>query len=61
MAVPDAGAEILTIDRSVAHVSRVPAIEGQASRLFLREKVAAAVLDEAGGQVPDDKAYRFPK
>ena len=55
MAVPDAGADILTIDRSVAHVSRVPAIEGQASRLFLREKVAAAVLDEAGGQVPDDK------
>lgn len=51
----DDGAEILTIDRSVAHVSKVPAIEGQASRLFLREKVAAALLNKAQGQVPEGK------
>ena len=55
MAIPDPAGEILTIDRSVAHVSEVPAIKGQASRLFLREKVAAALLDQSRGQVPDDK------
>ncbi len=47
---PAAG-EILTIDRSVAQVSAVPAIIGEATRLFVREKVRSSLLDAHGGKV----------
>ncbi|MEE9194870.1 MAG: hypothetical protein V3U44_03450, partial [Alphaproteobacteria bacterium] len=49
---PAAG-EILTIDRSVAQVSAVPAIIGEATRLFVREKVRSSLLDADGGKVPE--------
>jgi len=44
---------ILTIDRLVAQVSAVPAIAGQASQLFVREKVPSSLLDDAGGKVAE--------
>ena len=48
-----AAGEILTIDRSVAQVSAVPAIIGEATRLFVREKVRSSLLDAHGGKVPE--------
>lgn len=41
--------QILTIDRVVPHVSTVPAIAGQQSRLFVRERVRGILLQEGGG------------
>lgn len=45
----DPDAEILTIDRVIPHVSTVPAIEGEASRLFVRERVRGVLLQERAG------------
>ena len=55
-AMSQAAGEILTIDRSVAQVSAVPAIAGQATRLFVREKVAASLIAGAEGHVAEGKA-----
>ncbi|HEY8580740.1 MAG TPA: alpha/beta fold hydrolase [Beijerinckiaceae bacterium] len=41
-------AEILTVDRLVAHTSTVPAVRGEKVGLFVRERVASGMLDGAG-------------
>lgn len=48
--------EILTIDRSLAQVSAVPAIAGEVTRLFVREKVAASLIAGADGHVTEGTA-----
>lgn len=48
--------DVLTIDRSVAQVSAVPAVEGQPTRLFVRERISAKLLEETGGRLPEGKA-----
>lgn len=48
-------ADILTIDRLVAHTSTVPAIKGQPVNLFVRERVSAAMNGQAPGAVFDRK------
>ncbi|MDX1485204.1 MAG: alpha/beta fold hydrolase [Alphaproteobacteria bacterium] len=47
--------EILTIDRQVDHTSLVPAIAGEPTRLFVREKAAASLLAADGGRVGEDR------
>ncbi|MCZ6496170.1 MAG: hypothetical protein O6924_08330, partial [Alphaproteobacteria bacterium] len=44
---------ILTIDRLVAQVSAVPAVAGDATQLFVREKVRSSLLGAHGGKVPE--------
>lgn len=51
----DAPGDILTIDRSVDQISAVPAIEGQTTKLFVRERLAASLLQETGGRMPEGK------
>jgi pimeloyl-ACP methyl ester carboxylesterase len=62
--------DLVTIDRLVDHVSTVPAIAGQTSQLFVREKIRQAVLDEPsadravilmvhGGYWPGTLAFDF--
>ncbi len=48
--------DILTIDRSVAQISAVPAVKGQPTRLFVRERIAAELLEETRGRLPEGKA-----
>lgn len=42
--------DILTIDRIVEHTSSVPAIKGQKVGLFVRERVAAPMLEQGAGK-----------
>ncbi len=41
--------DILTIDRLVEHTSTVPAIKGEKVSLFVRERIAASMLEQPGG------------
>ena len=43
-------ANILTIDRLVEHTSTVPAIKGEKVSLFVRERIAASMLEQAPGK-----------
>jgi pimeloyl-ACP methyl ester carboxylesterase len=53
--VSGAGGDILTIDRLVAQVSEVPAIVGQPTQLFVRERIDATDLAECGGRMPEGR------
>ena len=44
------GSSVVTIDRLVDHTSTVPAIAGQKVNLFVREKIAANLLESRPGQ-----------
>jgi pimeloyl-ACP methyl ester carboxylesterase len=46
---------ILTIDRLVEHTSTVPAIKGEKVSLFVRERVAASMLEQAPGKAFERK------
>ena len=41
---------LVTIDRLVDHISTVPAIAGQKINLFVREKIAADLLEQGSGK-----------
>ncbi len=47
-----AGADILTIDRLLDHISTAPAIAGESVQLFVREKARASIAHAAPGDVP---------
>jgi pimeloyl-ACP methyl ester carboxylesterase len=46
---------ILTIDRIIEHTSTVPAIKGEKVGLFVRERIAAPMLDQAPGKAFERK------
>lgn len=46
---------ILTIDRLVEHTSTVPAIKGEKVSLFVRERIAASMLEQAPGKAFERK------
>jgi len=50
-----AGADCVTIDRYVEHVSTVPAIAGRTMRQFVREKCPAALAERADGRAADGR------
>ena len=50
-----AGGDILTIDRVVAQLSQVPAIAGQPTNLFVRERIDATDLADCGGRMPEGR------
>jgi pimeloyl-ACP methyl ester carboxylesterase len=49
------GSSVITIDRLIDHTSTVPAIAGQKIDLFLREKVAADLLEKGSGKTFERK------
>jgi pimeloyl-ACP methyl ester carboxylesterase len=46
---------ILTVDRLVAHTSTVPAIKGEPVNLFVRERVAAGLMEQGSGKAFERK------
>ena len=46
---------IITIDRLIDHTSTVPAIAGQKINLFVREKIAADLLEKGSGKTFERK------
>jgi pimeloyl-ACP methyl ester carboxylesterase len=54
-----APARVLSFDRTVDHVSAVPAIKGQHATLALHEEIAAAVAGRNGGKVPSGRVVLF--
>jgi len=50
-----AGAEIVTVDRLLAHVAAVPAVAGQPAELFLREKAHAGIAHSDGAAAPESR------